>query len=206
MKLGLSKCKLSFLLKCTVPRFSRSFYLTHSVSELIRLILEIYANDCRLSVDILFYLSSAIEIRDWMELFTLFSRTGNNTGGGQLGGWHVNPLPPPPTLSFLRSKRKSGKRRGKKGCYQCQNVTVLAILERLQSTFFSAFLGHSTLKSILPVLFSITGVTFISSQLNYKSRLDILSECRIMLGSWTGLLFNWVHTILSTLSYFLKHL
>ena len=114
VKLGFSKCKLSFLLKRTVPRFSRSFYLTHSISELIKLIHEIYVNDCRLSVDILFYLSSAIKMRDWMELFALFSRTGNNTEGGQLAGGMACQAPSPPTLSFLRSKRKNGKRRGKK--------------------------------------------------------------------------------------------
>ena len=102
VKLPLSKCKLSFLLKCTVPMFSRSFYLTHSISELIKLILEIYVNDCRLSVDILFYLSSAIKMTDWMELFTLFSRTGNNTGGGQLAGGMACQTPsPPPNLVFF---------------------------------------------------------------------------------------------------------
>ena len=115
VKLGLSKCKLSFLLKCTVPMFSRSFYLTHSISELIKLILEIYVNDCRLSVDILFYLSSAIKMRDWMELFTLFSRTGNNTGGGQLVGGMAcqTPSPPQPCLFCIAKvkTRNEGEKR-----------------------------------------------------------------------------------------------
>ena len=36
-----------------------------------------------------------------------------------------------------------------KGCYQGQNVTILAILERLEFKHLSVFHGPSTLKSIL---------------------------------------------------------
>ena len=54
-----------------------------------------------------------------------------------------------PFPQFLRSKKKKGKQRKKeraskqkllKGCHQGQNVTVLAILERLELKSFSSAL------------------------------------------------------------------
>ena len=50
-----------------------------------------------------------------MELFTLFSRTGNNTGGGQLGAGGGMSNPPPPQLClFCVAKGKPGNEGGKK--------------------------------------------------------------------------------------------
>ena len=70
--------------------------------------------------------------------------------------------------TFLRSERKKGNKGGKerlskqkllKGCHQGENVTVLAILERLEfknflagRQYLSVFHGPSTLKSISPAL------------------------------------------------------
>ena len=59
-----------------------------------------------------------------------------------------SPCPPPHTHThtFLRSKKKKGQQREKrktfkqkllKGCHQVQNVTVLAIVERLEFKHFS---------------------------------------------------------------------
>ena len=61
----------------------------------------------------------------------------SDTGGREAGG----PCPPPSLPTFLHKKNKIGKKRGTeriskqkllKGCHQGQNVTVLAILERLE--------------------------------------------------------------------------
>ena len=74
--------------------------------------------------------------------------SGPVTPGGRRGRHDhpsSSPSPPPtphPPATFLRSKKKRGKQRKKKqkllkGCHQGQNVTVLAILERLEFKKFS---------------------------------------------------------------------
>ena len=55
--------------------------------------------------------------------------------------------PPPPSPTFLRTKKKVRKRKKErvskqkllKGCHQDQNITVLAILERLEFEKFSCW-------------------------------------------------------------------
>ena len=55
--------------------------------------------------------------------------------------------PPPPPPTFLRTKKKVRKRKKErvskqkllKGCHQDQNITVLAILERLEFENFSCW-------------------------------------------------------------------
>ena len=93
-----------------------------------------------------------------------FPRAGD-TGGWAGGLCH--------SLTFLRSKKEGNKRNKErdskqkllKGCHQGQNITVLAILERLKfknfscrppwyTILFSVFYGPFTLKSISPALFS----------------------------------------------------
>ena len=79
------------------------------------------------------------------------------------------PPPPPPHPIFLRSKKKKGEQKKEriskqkllKGCHQGQQVTVLAILERLEfKQFFSQpttvadnTFYCSTLKSFSPALY-----------------------------------------------------
>ena len=88
------------------------------------------------------------------------------TGPATRGWGQSTPTHPPPPLFFCVAERKKGKQRKKervskqkllKGYHQGQNVTVLAILERLEfknfpcrpngdQQYFSLFHGPSTLK------------------------------------------------------------
>ena len=69
----------------------------------------------------------------------------------------------PGELGGKWKKERVAKQKILKGCYQGQNVAVVAILESLEfknffstnhsdQQYFSVFHGHSTLKSILPAL------------------------------------------------------
>ena len=91
-------------------------------------------------------------------------RAGNTAGDGGYA-----PPPPPPHPIFLRSKKKKAEQKKEriskqkllKGCHQGQQVTVLAILERLEfKHFFSQpttvadnTFYCSTLKSFSPALY-----------------------------------------------------
>ena len=85
-------------------------------------------------------------LKKYSQSFSFCSRV-NRAGDTRGGRGAMPPRPHPPPPIFFRSKNKIGKKRKKgksfkaktikRGCHQRQNVTVLAILERLEFKKFS---------------------------------------------------------------------
>ena len=111
-----------------------------------------------------------VHIRSFFRSVYSRIRTRKNSQGWQHRGRRgLCPPHPPPHPIFLRSKKKKGEQKKEriskqkllKGCHQGQQVTVLAILERLEfKHFFSQpttvadnTFYCSTLKSFSPALY-----------------------------------------------------